>query len=100
MLLRPFAGPVWRILPADRAGAPLAPVRAPEGRFHHDGQAALYASLSREGAGVAIARYVTPGDGPRMVVKLTLALARVADMRDRPEASVVWQDIRAGGALP
>ncbi|MCE8547268.1 RES family NAD+ phosphorylase [Ruegeria pomeroyi] len=93
-----FSGTVWRILFADQAGAPTAPARAPEGRFHHSGQKALYASLTPEGAGVAIRRYVGPQNPPRVIVPLLVTDARLADLRGRPEVSVVWQDIRATGA--
>jgi len=96
-----FCGPVWRILFTDRAAEPCASVRAPEGRFHHAGQAALYASLSAEGAGVAIRRYVRADDAPRVIVELAVDAARILDLRATPQAqaaSVVWQEIRANGA--
>ena len=73
---------------------------APEGRFHHSGQKALYASLTAEGAGIAIARYLHPGDPPRVIVPFALTLACVRDLRTEPgpeRASVVWQDLRALG---
>lgn len=96
----PFRGIVWRILPAAQGTTPTAPARAPEGRFHHSGQVALYASLTPEGAGVAIRRYVAPGDPPRAIVPLAVAADRIEDLRaltDPTRASVVWQDIREGG---
>ncbi len=69
---------------------------SPEGRFHHDGEFAIYASLSAEGAGVAIRRYL--GDGvSRVLVPMRLEADRVADIRGTPEASIVWQDIRESG---
>lgn len=101
MILAPFRGRVWRILDQRRADRPDAPATAPEGRFHHDGQSALYASLSAEGAGIAIARYVSPGDLPRRIVPLDVCLARVRDLRLEAapaRASVIWQDIRESGA--
>ena len=94
----PFSGTVWRIVFADQAGAPTAPARAPEGRFHHSGQSALYASLTPEGAGVAIRRYVGPQDPPRVILPLLVTSVRLADLRGRPEVSVVWQDIHEAGA--
>ncbi len=96
--LAPFTGRLWRILFAERGAGALDPVQAREGRFHHGGQRALYASLSREGAGVAIARYVSPGDAARLIVPLEARFARVADRRGEAAASIVWQGIRAGGA--
>jgi len=98
--LAPFRGLVWRILPADLRDEVLAPAAAPEGRFHHDGQRALYASLTAEGAGVAIARYVAADQTPRIIVPLRLGLTRVRDLRVGPDparASVVWQEARAQG---
>ena len=96
-MLEDFAAPVWRLLPREPGIAPDSPARAPEGRFHHSGQLAAYASLSAEGAAVAIRRYLVDG-APRDLVAMRLSASRVADARGRPEASVVWQDIRAGGA--
>ncbi|RBO55140.1 RES domain-containing protein [Rhodovulum sp. BSW8] len=96
-----FKGIVWRILPAERAAAPCAPVQSPEGRFHHSGQAVLYASLTPEGAGVAIARYLGPGAAARMIQPLSVSAERLVDLRALPDptrASVVWQDIRALGS--
>jgi RES domain-containing protein len=79
-LLRPFSGRLWRIC---AAGAdPLAFVANPEGRFHHDGQPAIYASLSPEGAAVALATYLRPDDPPRRLWPLELAAPRIADLRE------------------
>ncbi|WP_127105476.1 RES domain-containing protein [Pararhodobacter zhoushanensis] len=90
----PFDGPVWRLLP--RGMAADAAARAPEGRFHHAGQIAAYASLSAEGAHVAIKRYL--GDGAeRVLIPMWLRAERVDDARGNPAVSVVWQDIRAAG---
>ena len=96
MILAPFSSPVWRILAEDLAGTPGEPARAPFGRFHHSGQFAAYASLSAEGAAVAIRRYL--GDGARRIlVPMRLEAARVADRRGNRDASVVWQDRHAKG---
>ncbi|WP_170558979.1 RES family NAD+ phosphorylase [Ruegeria atlantica] len=90
-----FSGPVWRILFLSQLDAPLAPARAPEGRFHYPGQPALYASLSAEGAGIAIRRYVTAGDPPRVLVQANVTDAKLVDLRGQSDASVLWQDIHA-----
>ena len=84
---------VWRILPRDQADRSSVPAAAPEGRFHHSGQIAAYASLSAEGAAVAIKRYL---DAPiaRVLVAMRLDAERIADERGNPAASIVWQDIR------
>jgi RES domain-containing protein len=99
--MRPFDGLIWRILAADRVDEPLGAARAPEGRFHHSGQRALYASLSPEGAGVAIDRYVREEPQvARVIVPLRVRLSRVRDLRAEPSperASVVWQEDRKAG---
>ena len=92
-----FNGPVWRLLPMSLAKTPSIPAKAPEGRFHHSGQIAAYASLSVEGVAVAMRRYL--GDGvKRVLVPMWLASNQVADERGNPKASLVWQDIRAEGS--
>ena len=99
--LHSFTGNVWRILFASRVRAPLSAVAASEGRFHHSGQSALYASLSVQGAGVAIRRYIKPGDPDRVLVQLSVTAGKIVDLRELPDptiASQIWQDIRATGA--
>lgn len=92
----PFAGHAWRIVWQGQAA--MTPARAPEGRFHHSGQTAIYTSLSQEGCGTAITRYLSPGDGPREILTLAIAANRIADLRQEPAARMVWQDLRAAGA--
>ena len=94
-----FDGPVWRLLSEALVTTPAAPADAPEGRFHHSGQVAAYASLTVEGAAVAIKRYLT-GNRKRLLVPMWLKTQSVADVRGDPMASVVWQDQRAMGAKP
>ena len=92
--LSSFAGPVWRILPQALVDTPAEPAKAPEGRFHHSGQIAAYASLSAEGASVAIQRYL--GDRiARKLVPMWLKSDCVVDERGNRTASVIWQDIHA-----
>jgi len=91
--LSSFDGPVWRILPQVLVDAPAKPASAPEGRFHHSGQIAAYASLSAEGASVAIQRYL--GDQiARILVPMWLKTDCVVDVRGNKAASVKWQIIR------
>ncbi len=94
-----FQGRVWRIVFAEHQGAPTAPARFPEGRFHHSGQWTVYTSLTLEGAGVAIAAYVAREDRARVAIALDVN-AKVVDLRALPDpttASVVWQTDRARG---
>lgn len=80
------------------AGAdPLAAVQSPEGRFHHNGQTAIYGSLTPEGCAVAIRRYLRADDPSRIVVPLQIKAHAVLNMTGNPALSVVWQDIRAAG---
>ncbi len=98
MPLIAFDQPVWRLVPAIYSGTPAAPARAPEGRFHHGDQTATYASLTATGAGVAMQRYL--GDGiARVMVPMHLTATRVVDHRGNRDLAIVWQDIRAGGAV-
>lgn len=91
-----FSGPVWRLLPHSLAEMPAVPAKAPEGRFHHSGQIATYASLSAEGAGVAVRRYLNDGH-PRMLIPMWLEAEQVVDERGNRAASIIWQGIRASG---
>lgn len=93
----PFDAPVWRLLSVAASSDPQCPAQAPEGRFHHAGQIAAYASLSAEGAEVAVKRYLNDGV-PRVLVPMRLVCDRLADISAEPEASIIWQDIRATGA--
>ena len=95
-----FAGIVWRIMAAAWAGDPTGPVRATEGRFHHDGQLAVYTSLTSEGAGIAIRRYLGPNDPPRVILPLHVTASSLVDLRELPDSTVacmVWQDSRDRG---
>jgi len=95
--MRPFDGPAWRIIPTAHRTQPLTPAAAPEGRFHHSGQVAIYASLTAEGAGVAIQRYLTDA-APRLIIPVHVTADRIADHRGNRAASVVWQETVANGA--
>lgn len=92
-----FDGLVWRLLPTVLTKTPEVSAQAPEGRFHHSGQVAAYASLSEQGAVVAMQRYLADGV-ERCLVPMRLTTARAADARGLPSASVVWQDLRRTGA--
>lgn len=94
--MRAFDGPVWRLLPRLLADTPAVAAKAPEGRFHHSGQIAAYASLSSEGASVAIQRYLDDGV-ERILIPMWLTSDLVADAREMPSASIIWQDVRTAG---
>ncbi len=93
-----FTGEVWRIVFTADAARAAAPVPSPEGRFHHSGQPAIYTSLTQEGCGVAIRRYLRGDDVPRVIVPLHIKATRLVDLTEAGAApSVVWQDVRAAG---
>ncbi len=91
-----FSGRLWRILFADRQTEALGAARHPEGRFHHDGQRALYASPTTEAAAVAIDSYYRPDDPPRVIVPLWLEGARLLNFR----ASATSTDLGLSGDEP
>lgn len=99
--LEPFNGIIWRILARENAHLPLAPARAPEGRFHHDGQIAIYTSLTAKGAGTAIQRYLVDDTRPRVIVPLLVEAYTILDLRGRDgdiqATTLVWQNDRAQG---
>jgi RES domain-containing protein len=91
-----FAGQVWRIIWQGQDA--LSTARAPEGRFHHPGQTAVYTSVTEQGCATAIARYLASGDGPREIARLEIEAEQISDLRHEPAARMVWQDLRATGA--
>ena len=98
MILKPFQGQVWRLINQNFSAQPYLPAIAPEGRFHHSGQTAVYTSLTPSGTQVAIKRYLSDGI-PRILFRFILNAARVAGIRHDPVASMVWQDIVEEGCL-
>ena len=101
------SGLFYRIVFADRLGDVLEPVRNPEGRFHHDGEPALYTSCTAAGARQALDYYARSDDPPRMIVELKVTGAKLFDLREPADrdtlslnyddALVRWQDERAAG---
>jgi len=64
----------------------LSAARAREGRFHRSGQKALYASLTAQGAGVALVYYLRD-DAPQTMVTMQLQSKRIVDATDPQIAS-------------
>lgn len=85
----------------------LAPAHAPEGRFHRDGQRALYLSQTPEGCLVATKRYTVASTSARGIFPLRVSRSRVVDLRDRAATdalgidtshrAIEWQSLRADG---
>ncbi len=103
----PLSGRFYRITFASDATRVLGGVIHPEGRFHHDGQPAFYASPTCQAAAIAVATYVKPDDAPRVLIPLKISAAKVFDLRN-PETcaslgieahtpSVKWAEQRAKG---
>ena len=98
--------PLWRIL-AEGAD-PLQGAQNPEGRFHHDGQPALYAALTPEGAAASLTRYLGPDDPPRVIVELAVEGGAILDLDepglpqgiDGETARHRWDLDRAEGRFP
>jgi len=100
MELIPYTGVVWRIMYESNQQQACEPVNSPMGRFHYNGQNALYTSCTEEGASIAIKRYVNLGDPDRVIVPLQIKADSIYDIRTTnysKKASVVWQDCVAKG---
>lgn len=106
-MITTVAGRYWRSIFQKDVAYVLDGSRSAEGRYHHDGQPALYISPTIEYSRIAIDVYVRDDDPPRVIVPLKLTDARLADLRDRDtqralglngsESSVLWQPQRAAG---
>jgi RES domain-containing protein len=106
-VIRTVSGLFWRSVFESDLARVLDGARTREGRYHHDGQPALYISPSPDYSRVAIDVYLRGGDPPRVIVPLQLTGARIADLRNKAtqralglngtEASVLWQPERAAG---
>lgn len=106
--LSSICGDFYRIVFRARADLAVAGALSPEGRFHHDGQPALYLSSRPDWAAHAIQAYVRDDDPERLVCEIAVSEARVLDLRDRAQcarwgadpglAAIPWLPQRARGA--
>ena len=104
-----LSGTFYRLIDMARAGDVLAPAKAPEGRFHHDGQQAIYLSETPEGTRVAMAYYARAGDPEQTLFTLHLTGAMVVDATDFDHcaqlgidpspARIRWQKERTAGRV-
>ena len=80
--MKRLSGLFYRLIETARAGEILAPAHCPEGRFHHDGQQAIYLSETEQGARVAMATYADNIKTPLSLFALRLKDANLLDLRD------------------
>lgn len=80
--MTPLSGRFYRIAFAADAPGVLEGVKRPEGRFHHDGQPAIYMSPTKGFAAIAVDAYLRPDDPPRVTIPLQVSGAHILDIRD------------------
>jgi RES domain-containing protein len=82
-LLTPLSGRFFRAVRADRVDAVLAPP-GPEsaGRYHRQGQPALYITAEAGWAAIALGSYMAEDGLPRVIVPLEVDAAQVFDQQD------------------
>lgn len=108
--IHPLAGQFWRSAFVGDEDSLLEPARAPMGRWHHNGQPALYLSETPDGCRVATKAYHRNGDPIRNIYPLRVDNAHVIDLRQpvvRVELSITladlhvfWADLNSLGETP
>ncbi|WP_299926412.1 RES family NAD+ phosphorylase [uncultured Pelagimonas sp.] len=103
----PLSGRFWRSAFSGQEDTLLAPAQSPNGRWHQDGQKALYLSETPEGCRVALRVYVKDGDPARKIYPIQITHARLVDLRDPKvreafdtrlsDLHVFWSDLMASG---
>lgn len=107
MKFHSIEGRFYRIVFADHQDQVLNGVRSPFGRYHHDGQAAFYASPRPGWAAKAVDAYLEKGEPKRVIVPLRLNASRIVDIRDlqqcemlgisEAQANTPWADQHESG---
>ena len=102
-----LCGTYFRMKFVHQAAQLLEPAHTAEGRFHYDGQAALYLSETPRGTIIASKRYLHQGDPERAIFPIEISDARVVDLRDaeatghfgidETHRGAEWQTDRAQG---
>ncbi len=105
--MTPFEAVLCRVVFAHRAAHLLDAAPGPEGRFHHDGQPAIYLSPTLADTRVAMRAYLRDDDPPRVMAQIAVSAARVLDLRQPQvlarlglqggESLVSWRPQRAAG---
>lgn len=96
----PLAGQFYRAVLSENARAVLAaPGPQSAGRYHRQGQPALYMSSRPEWSVIAVSGYMREDGLPRVLIPLRVMGARIVDQRDKarclqmgiiPELSTKW----------
>ena len=105
--LSPISGLFWRSSFIGRERHLLDPAGAPVGRWHYDGQSALYLSETPDGCRIATKIYRKREDPQRYIYPFRVENALVVDMRDPEVRSALgvslrdihvrWPDLHANG---
>ena len=106
-LLNSISGRFWRSTFIGNESKIFEPASAPNGRWHHDGQRALYLSASPEGCRIALKVYQNSDDPDRGIFRVRVENAKIADLRrpeirralrtTLPEVHAFWADLMANG---
>ena len=108
--IAPLSGRFWRSTFLGNEGQLLEPARAPQGRWHHDGQQALYLSMSPDGCRIALKVYQRTGDPQRGIFPVQVSADRIVDLRiadirkgmaiSLADIHVFWSTMQSEGRVP
>lgn len=102
-----ISGRFWRSVFIGHEEDLFAPAKSPRGRWHYDGQEALYLSGSPEGCRIALKVYLRPDEPERGIFPIEVVNAQIVDLR-KPETRralnitlrdmhVFWADLHRKG---
>lgn len=102
-----ISGTFYRMRFKSASATLLHPAQSPLGRWHHNGQKALYLSETPEGTRVASRLYFKPDDPRRQIYPIRVSDARVLNLRtiealhhyaiDAKEKHCIWHDLPVQG---
>lgn len=81
MQFAPLSGRFWRAIFEGDDAQLLKPAGAPAGRWHHNGQTALYCSMQPDACRVSINLFATADDPRRMIHLIEVTVDRIVDLR-------------------
>jgi RES domain-containing protein len=97
-VFRPLTGRFWRAVFVGEEDYLLKPARGRFGRWHYEGQPALYCSDDPEGCRVSINSFAKPNDPERRLFPIEVSADRIVDLCDettRGSLGVSLSDIHA-----